>query len=115
MVVAACGGKPPSPFLKSGGPPTAGTILVFAIRVYRWTISPALVFIFGSNAGCRFTPTCSQYAMAAVQSHGALAGSWLSAKRICRCHPWGGCGHDAVPPGGLKIKDSKLNITEFVR
>jgi uncharacterized protein len=71
-------------------------ILIFAVRVYRWTISPAQVFFFGPTAGCRFTPTCSQYAIDAVRSHGAIAGSWLAAKRICRCHPLGKCGHDPV-------------------
>jgi putative membrane protein insertion efficiency factor len=73
------------------------SLLVFAIRLYRWTISPAQVFLFGPAGGCRFTPTCSQYAMDAVREHGALTGGALAAKRICRCHPWGGCGHDPVP------------------
>ena len=59
-------------------------VLVFAIHIYRWTISPVQTFLFGPGAGCRFTPTCSQYAMAAVRQHGALAGGWLAAKRICR-------------------------------
>ena len=73
------------------------SLLVFAIRLYRWTISPAQVFLFGPAGGCRFTPTCSQYAMDAVREHGAVTGGALAAKRICRCHPWGGCGHDPVP------------------
>jgi putative membrane protein insertion efficiency factor len=77
-------------------------LLVFAIRLYRWTIAPAQVFLFGPTGGCRFTPTCSQYAMDAVQEHGALAGSALAAKRICRCHPWGGCGHDPVPKAEVR-------------
>jgi putative membrane protein insertion efficiency factor len=72
-------------------------ILVFAIRAYRWTISPAQAFLFGSTGGCRFTPTCSQYALDAVHQRGAVVGTALAAKRICRCHPWGGCGHDPVP------------------
>lgn len=71
--------------------------LILAVRVYRLTLSPAQTFLFGGDAGCRFTPTCSQYALDAVQKHGALSGSVLAAKRICRCHPWGGCGHDPVP------------------
>ena len=74
-----------------------GMVLIFPIRIYRWTISPALSLLFGPYGGCRFTPTCSQYAMDAIREHGALAGLALSAKRICRCHPWGGCGHDPVP------------------
>ncbi|HVU08591.1 MAG TPA: membrane protein insertion efficiency factor YidD [Verrucomicrobiae bacterium] len=72
-------------------------ILIFTIQLYRWTISPAQSFIFGVNAGCRFTPTCSQYAIEAIREHGAVAGSGLTVKRICRCHPFGGCGHDPVP------------------
>jgi putative membrane protein insertion efficiency factor len=70
--------------------------LILAIRVYRWTVSPVLLFLFGPTGGCRFTPSCSQYAMDAIRSRGALAGGWLAAKRICRCHPWGDCGHDPV-------------------
>jgi putative membrane protein insertion efficiency factor len=90
-------------------------ILIFAICAYRWTISPAQLFLFGPAGGCRFTPTCSQYAIEAIHSRGVLTGSALTAKRICRCHPWGGCGHDPVPQGKFKIKNSKLKIAEFVR
>jgi putative membrane protein insertion efficiency factor len=61
----------------------------FVIRFYQLTISPVQVFLFGSTGGCRFTPTCSQYAMDAIREHGALAGGWMGLKRICRCHPWG--------------------------
>ncbi len=75
-------------------------ILVALVRVYQVTVSPALRVLFGPLSGCRFTPTCSEYAAEAVRAHGALAGSWLALKRICRCHPWGGCGHDPVPPRG---------------
>jgi len=74
------------------------SLLIFTIRLYRWTVSPLLVFLFGPTGGCRFTPNCSQYAMEAVRSRGALTGGWLAARRICRCHPWGDCGHDPVPP-----------------
>jgi len=77
-------------------------VLTLAIRVYQLTISPAQIFLFGAGGGCRFTPTCSQYAMEAVHTHGAVAGGWLAAKRICRCHPWGGCGHDPVPEHGMR-------------
>lgn len=72
-------------------------LLLLAVRLYRWTISPALGALFGPSGGCRFTPTCSAYAAEAVRNRGALAGSWLAAKRVCRCNPWGGCGHDPVP------------------
>jgi putative membrane protein insertion efficiency factor len=73
-------------------------ILVFAIRTYRVAISPLLTLISAPlGFGCRFTPTCSQYALEALKTHGALRGSLLSARRICRCHPWGGSGYDPVP------------------
>ncbi|MGH7940909.1 MAG: membrane protein insertion efficiency factor YidD [Limisphaerales bacterium] len=74
-------------------------ILLFFIKLYRWTISPAQVFLFGGGSGCRFTPTCSQYAAEAIRRHGALAGVAMAARRICRCHPLGGCGYDPVPKG----------------
>jgi len=72
-------------------------VLLLTLRFYRWALSPALVTLFGPAGGCRFTPTCSVYAAEAVRTHGALPGSWLTVKRICRCQPWGGCGHDPVP------------------
>jgi hypothetical protein len=72
-------------------------ILVFGVRVYRWVISPAKTFIFGPLGQCRFTPSCSAYALEAITRHGAVKGPWLGLKRICRCHPWGGCGADPVP------------------
>jgi putative membrane protein insertion efficiency factor len=84
-------------------------ILVFAIRAYRWTVSPAQLFLFGPTGGCRFTPTCSQYAMEAVHSRGVLTGSALVAKRICRCHPWGGCGHDPVPEFGIQNSEFRIS------
>jgi len=93
-------------------------ILVFVIRDYRWTISPAQLFLFGPAGGCRFTPTCSQYAVAAIQSRGVLTGSALAAKRICRCHPWGGCGPDPVPQVEFAITPpagKKFKIADFTR
>jgi uncharacterized protein len=72
-------------------------ILLFAIRIYRLVLSPAQFFLFGGNLGCRFTPTCSAYGLEAIREHGAVAGSILTAKRVCRCQPWGDCGHDPVP------------------
>ena len=78
------------------------SVLIFAIRVYRWTISPVQTFLFGLAGGCRFTPTCSQYALEAIHAHGAIAGGWLAMKRICRCHPWGEGGSDPVPECGMR-------------
>ena len=52
----------------------------------------------GRPSPCRFDPTCSTYALEALQQHGALKGSWLAARRLSRCHPWGGHGWDPVPP-----------------
>src|SRR5262245_43144786 len=86
-------------------------ILVFGVRVYRWVISPAKAFLFGPLGRCRFTPSCSQYALEAIQTHGALAGSWLGMKRICRCHPWGGCGEDPVPKLKLQTPNPKAQIS----
>ncbi len=71
-------------------------ILLALLRFYRWAISPVLTALSGGPI-CRFEPSCSQYAMEAVMNHGALGGSWLTVKRLARCHPWGGCGHDPVP------------------
>ncbi len=61
------------------------------IRIYQWGISPLL------GPKCRFTPTCSQYSLEAFRKYGVVKGFWLSIKRIGRCHPWGGAGHDPVP------------------
>lgn len=65
---------------------------VFLIRIYQKFISPF------TPATCRFTPTCSQYSLEALQTHGILKGGWLSLKRIASCNPWGGSGPDPVPP-----------------
>src|SRR5262245_51438714 len=73
--------------------------LLFLLRIYRGFISPVLTALFTPlGFGCRFTPTCSRYAIEAVRVHGALHGGWLSVRRVCRCHPWGGFGEDPVPP-----------------
>ncbi len=68
-----------------------GRILIGAVRLYQLAISP------WTPASCRFTPTCSAYAIGALQEHGALRGTWLSLRRVGRCHPWGGSGYDPVP------------------
>jgi putative membrane protein insertion efficiency factor len=66
------------------------------IRFYQRFISPVIHLTPGS--GCRFTPSCSAYFLEAVETHGVLRGGWMGLKRIGRCHPWGGFGHDPVPP-----------------
>ena len=66
--------------------------LTAPIRFYRAALSPLM------PPSCRFTPTCSAYALAAIERHGPLRGLWLGTTRICRCHPWGGSGYDPVPP-----------------
>ena len=72
-------------------------ILIHVIQLYRWIVSPAKELLFGPLARCRFTPTCSEYALEAIRKRGALIGAWLAFKRIARCHPWGACGLDPVP------------------
>src|ERR1700719_4167300 len=67
------------------------------IRFYQWTISPLLSALGGPGSGCRFEPTCSNYFLEAVERHGIGHGGWLGLKRLARCQPWGGCGHDPVP------------------
>lgn len=67
------------------------TIIVLPIRFYQLSISPML------PGACRYTPTCSQYAIEALRKHGPIKGGWLAIRRIMRCHPWGGSGYDPVP------------------
>ncbi len=74
------------------------TLILLAIRFYQVVISRPLHFLAGPAGGCRFTPTCSAYFYEAVKTHGALRGSWLGVRRLLRCQPWGGMGHDPVPP-----------------
>jgi hypothetical protein len=85
-------------------------LVTLAIRIYQLTISPAQLYLFGPTGGCRFTPSCSVYAKEALREHGAVAGTVLAARRICRCHPWGGCGHDPVPAKNPKpeIRNSEV-------
>lgn len=61
------------------------------IKLYQYLISPLF------SGSCRYTPTCSQYGVEAIKKYGPFKGVWLTAKRISRCHPWGGHGHDPVP------------------
>ncbi|HAS19342.1 MAG TPA: membrane protein insertion efficiency factor YidD [Flavobacteriaceae bacterium] len=64
---------------------------VLLIKGYQGFISPLL------PASCRFQPTCSSYALEALQKYGLIKGGWLATKRIARCHPWGGSGYDPIP------------------
>ncbi|TAE78320.1 MAG: membrane protein insertion efficiency factor YidD [Verrucomicrobia bacterium] len=74
------------------------SLIRLSIRGYQIFLNPVLKVIFGPASGCRFQPTCSNYFLQSVEAHGALRGSWLGVRRIFRCHPWGGCGYDPVPP-----------------
>ncbi len=67
------------------------TLLIFLLRAYRILLSPFL----GRN--CRFHPSCSVYAIEALQCHGAIKGGWLAMRRVTRCHPWNPGGYDPVP------------------
>jgi len=69
----------------------AARIVLILIRFYQVGISPLI------GPACRYTPTCSGYAEEAVRKYGAAKGSWLAVRRLLRCHPWGGTGHDPVP------------------
>ena len=80
-------------------------LLLFGVRGYRLLLSPLKTALLGPAARCRFTPSCSTYAIEALEKYGAWRGSWLAARRLCRCHPWGGCGHDPVPFPGRSARD----------
>jgi hypothetical protein len=67
-------------------------LLVGLVRLYQWTLRPVL------GANCRFTPSCSDYAIEALRCHGALRGSALATGRVLRCNPWVAGGDDPVPP-----------------
>lgn len=66
-------------------------LLALPVRLYRYALSPLL------GVHCRFHPSCSAYALDALARHGAVRGGWLAARRVARCHPWGGSGVDEVP------------------
>ena len=67
------------------------------IRFYQLTFASLF------PGACRFEPSCSNYARMAIAEHGPLHGSLLSLRRLCRCHPWGDCGHDPVPPSARSL------------
>ncbi len=66
-------------------------LFILPIRLYQVTLSPLL------GANCRYVPSCSQYMIDAIEEWGPVKGIWLGMRRISRCHPWGGHGHDPVP------------------
>jgi len=90
----------------SGAPsPDTGPVarlLVTLVRGYRLLLSPWL------GSACRFEPTCSVYAIGALQTHGAARGSYLTLRRLARCQPWCQGGHDPVPPAGGRALFSSL-------
>ncbi len=66
-------------------------ILILIARL--WQIGPSRIL----PSTCRYSPSCSQYAIEAIGKYGAFKGGWMTTKRLLRCQPWGGCGHDPVP------------------
>ena len=88
-------------------------MMILLVRGYRAVVSPCLTALFGPlGFGCRFQPTCSQYAMEALRRHGALKGTGLTLRRLCRCHPWGGRGADPVPPKPMATSAAHFNLSQ---
>ena len=81
------------------------TLLLLLLKCYKLCISPFL----GQN--CRFYPSCSDYAREAVVAHGALKGSLLAGRRLCKCHPWNAGGFDPVPPAHHDCADAHPGMT----
>ncbi len=75
-------------------------LLSLPVRGYRLIFSPWVGF------NCRYQPTCSAYALEALEKHGGMKGGWLAARRIARCHPWGGSGIDNVPDNDSDTGDA---------
>ncbi len=71
-------------------------IVILPIRFYQYTISPLI------GPSCRYEPSCSHYMVQAIEEWGVFRGVWMGLKRISRCHPWGGHGHDPVPKNPRK-------------
>lgn len=78
--------------LWNGSTRVAAIPVIALVRAYQVLLSPLI------GGHCRFQPTCSAYAIEALRSHGVFRGSWLTVRRIARCHPFGGSGIDPVPP-----------------
>ena len=77
--------------------------LIWLIKLYQHTFSHLC------PGCCRYTPTCSQYGIEALQIHGVVKGLYLTCRRILRCHPWGGSGYDPVPPKKEKAEEKNKN------
>jgi putative membrane protein insertion efficiency factor len=76
-------------------------VLIWLLKGYRFAISP----LYGQV--CRYHPTCSAYALEAVQTHGAVRGTWLATRRVARCHPWAAGGLDPVPPAKNRTSSTR--------
>src|SRR2546430_9311176 len=87
-------------------------ILIIGIKSYRWILSPAKTALLGPAGRCRFEPSCSAYALEALQAHGAVKGTWLAVHRLCRCHPWGKFGPDPVPKGQVSSVECRVEDTD---
>lgn len=72
--------------------------LIGLVRFYQIIIAPMLRSSNGGQGSCRHDPTCSHYAIEAIRTHGPLHGTWLAARRLSHCHPWGTHGYNPVPP-----------------
>ena len=77
-------------------------LLIGLLRAYRLVISP----LYGQV--CRYHPTCSAYALEAVTEHGSVRGTWLTVRRLGRCHPWAAGGYDPVPPARSSADSSRV-------
>jgi hypothetical protein len=70
-------------------------LIIGILRTYKKIVSPFLTILFGN--ACRFTPTCSEYTIEALEKHGTVNGLTMGIKRLGKCHPWGGSGYDPIP------------------
>ncbi len=81
-----------------------GALLRGLVHLYRLVLSPVL------PPRCRFQPTCSEYALEALARHGALAGGWLTLRRVARCQPWGDWGYDPVPEAAARRRPGRRHV-----
>ncbi len=87
-------------------------ILDGALVVYQWVISPVLHGLSGPGAGCRFQPTCSEYARIALREHGVFRGGGMAFRRLLRCHPFSRGGFDRVPE---RLQTTSGNVQDASR